>query len=71
MKNLILFLTTTLFLVLMISKTFGQSTSANGTNIPTGANQYLGWAFGVSLDLNIKNEDAMPIKFYTNAGTNP
>ena len=54
---------------------YGQATSSDFNALVTTPNtpfnpgvDYLGWASGVSLDLNIKNEDAMPIKFYTNAG---
>ncbi|MGI8600231.1 MAG: hypothetical protein ACR2KB_13335 [Chitinophagaceae bacterium] len=69
MKNLIKY-----FVIISITcscslSSYGQATSSGLGNFPlTPGVDYLGWAFGVNLDLNIKNEDAMPINFYTNAG---
>ena len=43
--------------------------STGTPNIPnTPGSDYLGWALNVNLPLMIKNEDAEPIRFYTNAG---
>src|SRR5438094_8619575 len=56
------------------NKVYSQATSAPGTNLPTTAIDYLGWANGASgtltnPQLDVKNEEDMPIIFYTNAGT--
>ncbi len=72
MKNLKILVMLTAF-VLSIHLCYGQSSSSFNAaalpNVPFNPGvDYLGWAFGVSLDLNIKNEAAQPIKFYTNAG---
>jgi hypothetical protein len=50
---------------------YGQATSAGLSNLPLATTDYLGWAAFVNLSLDIKNYDAMPISFYTKAGSNP
>ena len=47
---------------------YSQATSGNNANAPVGANDYIGWTSGTNTPLVIKNEDAQPIHFYTNAG---
>ena len=47
---------------------YSQATSGNNANFPVGANDYIGWTSGTNTPLVIKNEDPMPISFYTNAG---
>jgi hypothetical protein len=56
-------------------KMFGQASSAGFSNSPFAAQDYIGWKNGVIglgiltlPELTIKNEDPMPISFYTNAG---
>lgn len=56
-------------------KIYGQASSGNWGNVPVTAQDYLGWTNGTlglgfltSAELTIKNEDAMPISFYTNSG---
>jgi hypothetical protein len=56
-------------------KMFGQASSAGLGNIPSAAQDYIGWKNGTQglgiltvPELTIKNEDPMPISFYTNAG---
>ena len=56
-------------------KMYGQASSAINGNSPASAQDYIGWKNGVIglgiltlPELTIKNEDPMPISFYTNAG---
>lgn len=56
-------------------KIYGQASSGNNNNTPFTAQDYIGWRLGVLgtgfltvPELTIKNEDPMPISFYTNAG---
>jgi len=53
---------------LNINKIFGQATTANGTNLPVGGGDFLGWASSANAALVIKNEDPEPLNFYTNSG---
>jgi len=58
-----------IFMMLLMEKGFTQSTSAGNGNIPIGGGpEYVGWATGMNLPLDIKNEDDQPLMFYTNAG---
>src|SRR5437773_2463743 len=71
MKKISLIYYIFLFIAIFCSsnKAYSQATSANGTNSPVGSNEYLGWTSGTNLALDIKNEDARSLKFYTNAGS--